>query len=498
MAERDKLEQELRFLSESLEAGVITQDEFNKGKERIENSIRELDSSSSEDNQPEESVNEGIKEEEPIESEEKQEEVTETKEDEKEDSIEEKKVNEEIIVEKKVDEEIEEKKEESTEKQPEVVVIKKEDKDSEDTLPVKEDEEPQTKLVEEEPIVIEKEKEPEKKKSRKMLWFIIILIALYIFVPNMVVPRPEYEGNDVLEQIEVQSQGKSSIIKALVTLEDGKVVDVKVTQNDEEKGFALENETFLSQFIGKSVDQIKLKSEGGEIDAVTGATQTSKGLIDAVRSAFNQDAEEVIEEPKEVVDATLTVINDKDCEICDTSRMEDTLSQLFNGINTEYLEFSDPKAKKLVNDLEIDAIPAYIIDNGIEESSNFEDFNRALIKVDEHYLVSKTAAGSNLFLNRDKVKNSLILYSISNTEMESEINELVELFGENIEFERVIVDESVKKQLKDELAITSYPTFLINNQIKFSGIRSADSIKEEYCNWNNIDECDEELSKSIN
>ena len=42
-SQKDRLEQELRFLKESFEAEVITKEEFDKGKERIERKLNELD-----------------------------------------------------------------------------------------------------------------------------------------------------------------------------------------------------------------------------------------------------------------------------------------------------------------------------------------------------------------------------------------------------------------------------------------------------------------------
>src|SRR3989344_3932827 len=42
-SQKDRLEQELRFLKESFEAEVISKEEFDKGKERIERKLNELD-----------------------------------------------------------------------------------------------------------------------------------------------------------------------------------------------------------------------------------------------------------------------------------------------------------------------------------------------------------------------------------------------------------------------------------------------------------------------
>ena len=42
--QKERLEQELRFLKESFEAEVISKEEFEKGKDRIEKKIKEIHS----------------------------------------------------------------------------------------------------------------------------------------------------------------------------------------------------------------------------------------------------------------------------------------------------------------------------------------------------------------------------------------------------------------------------------------------------------------------
>src|SRR3989338_245567 len=42
MEQKERLEQELKFLKESLEADIITKEEYNKGKQRIEDKLKEL------------------------------------------------------------------------------------------------------------------------------------------------------------------------------------------------------------------------------------------------------------------------------------------------------------------------------------------------------------------------------------------------------------------------------------------------------------------------
>jgi len=46
--------------------------------------------------------------------------------------------------------------------------------------------------------------------------------------------------------------------------------------------------SFLDQFSGVSVDQVKLARNGGKIDAITGATISSTAVVKGVRNAIEQ------------------------------------------------------------------------------------------------------------------------------------------------------------------------------------------------------------------
>ena len=76
---------------------------------------------------------------------------------------------------------------------------------------------------------------------------------------------------------------------------------------------------------------------------------------------------------------------------------------------------------------------------------------------------------------------------------EENIQEFLDLFGNNIDFTKF--DEN--GYLTEELDIKTFPAFLINNKIKFSGVQPADKLREYFCEMNNLEECDEELTKRL-
>jgi electron transport complex protein RnfG len=97
-------------------------------------------------------------------------------------------------------------------------------------------------------------------------------------------------GKPVAYIASTAGKGYSSYIKMLVSLgPDLKIRDVKILGHEETPGLGdqVEDKSFLDQFKGKSLDQIKLvKVETKEnIQAVSGATYSSRGVTKGVKEA---------------------------------------------------------------------------------------------------------------------------------------------------------------------------------------------------------------------
>jgi len=74
-------------------------------------------------------------------------------------------------------------------------------------------------------------------------------------------------------------KGLMGAIKITVTVKDGKIVDVTVVENNETPQIASQA---LENVPKSMVDQQKI-----DVDTVSGATFTSKGIIEAVRNALS-------------------------------------------------------------------------------------------------------------------------------------------------------------------------------------------------------------------
>jgi len=399
--QKERLEQELRFLKESLEADVISKDEYEKGKERIEKKLEEL--AQSKEEKPEEKKEEEIKSEEPSETEEEKREIKE------EPKIEIKEIKE----------------------KPTKIIGAEEEKPEEPEEEIRETEEP--KKEEKEPITEKKEpeEEPEEeiKISKKWLYGIaIIIVAIILFFAIRSCKSPE--------------------------------------------------ESLIEEFTPECSSDSDCKQEG------------------MIGTCLNPGTEEAKCDFKEDIRTNLIVVNDKNCKLCDSSTTKTIVKEIFPNVNIREIDYETEEAKKLINDFNINALPAYIFDSNVTKAINFNDFKTALVKEGDSYIITNTASGAAYYFKRPLIKNKLDLYLLpeTNEKIESSVQEVLDLFKDKINFTKHVVTERQKELLEKELAINTYPSFLLNNQLKFRGILPANTIKERICQVDYFEECEKELS----
>jgi Na+-translocating ferredoxin:NAD+ oxidoreductase subunit G len=99
-------------------------------------------------------------------------------------------------------------------------------------------------------------------------------------------------------------KGYGGLIQVLVgVLPDGTINKLEIGENKETPGLGtkVKNESFTKQFIGKSASDTRwaaVKKDGGEIQAITGATISSRAVSDAVKTGldvFARHSKEVLE-----------------------------------------------------------------------------------------------------------------------------------------------------------------------------------------------------------
>jgi electron transport complex protein RnfG len=96
-------------------------------------------------------------------------------------------------------------------------------------------------------------------------------------------------GNVIGKVLEVSAPGYSSVIQLLAGVDlENKITKVIVLSQLETPGLGanVQKSSFLDQFSGKTMDQVRLTKDGGNIDGITGATISSRAVTDGVRETL--------------------------------------------------------------------------------------------------------------------------------------------------------------------------------------------------------------------
>ncbi len=91
-------------------------------------------------------------------------------------------------------------------------------------------------------------------------------------------------------------KGYGGTISILVGLQDASTLKgISIISQSETAGLGsrVTLPKFTSQFSGKNIQDVKIKSDGGQIDGISGSTISSKGVINAVRETALQKIAEL-------------------------------------------------------------------------------------------------------------------------------------------------------------------------------------------------------------
>lgn len=217
-----------------------------------------------------------------------------------------------------------------------------------------------------------------------------------------------------------------------------------------------------------------------------------EGMIGVCENPGMEDAECSFIEPVEV---GLIVLNDETCVSCDTRPTIKIIKSLFPGVEYREIDFNSEEGKEIAEEFDVEVLPAYILDSNLEDAYNYEKAKRAFASKGDKHIMSAYSSGANYYFKRSRVNNTLELFALSGSintiKAEKNIEEVLELFGDKIVFEEHLMEAG---ETVEGIGINTYPAFLVNNQYKFSGVHAAETIKEEFCAWNPLEECIEELS----
>lgn len=197
------------------------------------------------------------------------------------------------------------------------------------------------------------------------------------------------------------------------------------------------------------------------------------------------------------VKVSLMVLNSNSCFNCDSGRVLSILNSFFPNMETQNIDFETEEGKEIVDKYGIIALPAYIFNSSLSETNGYYKLYNAFSNVGSSYVMKNTVSNANYYIKREEMPNKLELFSKQGQEAsliaEENLKEFLEAFDGKVDFEK----HSDNSQVAKELGINTFPTFLVNNKIKFSGVQAADKIRENFCQLNNAAECASELTKSL-
>lgn len=384
--QKERLEQELRFLKESFEAEVISKEEFEKGKERIEKKLKEI----------QHLVNEKSSEESKI---------TEKKEEEK----------------RKIDEAIEAREGEKIKLR---VITEEAEKNEQDQI-----QKIEKKEIAPEPKAEITEQKDEGKFFRYAVVFVVLALVIFFSYSLLKSDKATKEKSDV-------------------------------------------------RFTAACSSDKDCKQDGKEGTCLEHGTRNAK-------CEFKEAKTNVV------------VLNDKkDCFNCDTQRVLSILENWFGPIEAKEIDFNTNEGKNLAEIANARALPVYILNENITRKPAFEQFKQAFVKKSNVYVLSEDAAGSTFYFKNDNIPDKLDLFVIigdsAGIKAENNLKEFLDAFKE-AKFEKHLSNDKIAQ----ELGIRTFPAFLVNNRVKFSGIQTADAIKNNFCKLNKMAACEKNLSRNL-
>lgn len=373
--QKERLEQELGFLKESYEAEVISKDEYEKGKERIEQKLKKINSNSNDDNQWFEGNTKGQ--------------------------------------ENKTDAEIDKPKERS--------VIE----DAAAPLDVKQSEIKPTSADE----VPKYDGKKEDKLFKYAVVFVVLALILF-FSYSLLTPREKQKEATMKFAVECSSDADC--------IQEGKMGVCRNPGKDNSECHYVEDQ------------------------------KTNVLVLNSRQECFN----------------------------CETQRVLDILTSWFGSLNVREIDYSTEEGKKLTDAVDAKILPAYLLEDNITQKPAFESLKQAFTKKDNYYVMSESAAGSTFYVNRDYIQNKLDFFvkegDGASIKAEKNLKEFLDSFS-NIKFQR----HTSKSELSRELEIKTFPSFFVNNKIKFSGVYPAEEIRQKFCSLNKLEECEKKLSKNL-
>ena len=321
---------------------------------------------------------------------------------------------------------------------------------------------------------------------------------------------PESQEPDKKEA-EMQAESKSQI-KSEETAEAKKYVEPQQSEAKEQKKEGRKGNNYfryavvfvvltLIVFFGYSLLNQNRGTAKEEIKAVqfTPICSLDKDCIQSGRqgACLEPGTKDAKCQYPEIKKAKATVLNDrKNCFNCGTERVLAILESWFGSLDVSEIDYSTPPGKEIADKFNLTALPAYIFDSDIASKAAYNKVKQAFVMKNGNYLLGDNAAASTFYFRRENIPNKLDFFAkeqdATSIKAEKNLKEFLGAFPD-IKFER----HSSGSAFAKEIGIRTFPAFLVNNVVKFSGLQTAETIKDNFCSMNKLEECKKELPNNL-
>jgi len=107
---------------------------------------------------------------------------------------------------------------------------------------------------------------------------------------------------------------------------------------------------------------------------------------------------------------SVQVIVPEHCRICNVEPVLNQLKALFPAIETESLSAHTPQAKKIIAELNIQMLPAYLLSKDVEKEPAFHQLSQSVDLVFGRYYLKPQLTGVSYFLGREAKPGQLDLF----------------------------------------------------------------------------------------
>ena len=131
---------------------------------------------------------------------------------------------------------------------------------------------------------------------------------------------------------------------------------------------------------------------------------------------------------------TLTIIVPRDCVTCRTDDITGYLKKYFPGLVISYLYYPEAKASKLLQDLDAQGLPVYLLGKEIEEDKGFSEARVNLEKKGDYYMLKPALSGVSYYLYRQKIKGRLDIFLSLYTKDAKDLLAMLKEYSPNVHF----------------------------------------------------------------